>query len=461
LRQLLLSAIGERYFPEFHDLLVASTATRQAGENSTKLMQQLPKHSHLRKPLLHYLAANIHPTIAASLFGVSPSLVKASLLSSYDPSHGDLFRKYTVGTRRSKIPDVEKEVITDWIKLSCPPRSGSASEIYRQYHTDQQLYQDYVSDQTAIVKKIIDLLARGKHESPVKNQRFMENIAKVEANEKEINTRALLLFALQDEHSTFHVLSKLDSANDIMRNIFSFSPLATPHSRSLKVFNKLKSQIRMRRVNAYWRNFDCFLCISLPSLERKMASSPSEHVRYQVENAREHVLLRDNQFSKYRQRREALHHGELLLVLDFGTLNFSNPSNSRESTFWTVLVIVCERRCGQRIVRSYFDVFSQFPAGNGSDFFYLRAAWLEFTKHVEYREARKILCYSDGGGKDFKNRFALAWLGQLCSSDGKSLEYEFKAPHHGHSLADAHIGTLRDVIKNERNRTSNSESTRY
>jgi hypothetical protein len=105
-------------------------------------MAALPTHSHHRAPLVHFLSKGLDSTTAASLLHCSASYVRQA--KRKDWSDSDLLQdKYARDVKRQKTDPAVLTELCDFLAASCPTKSGERSITYRQYVSDDALYQAY------------------------------------------------------------------------------------------------------------------------------------------------------------------------------------------------------------------------------------------------------------------------------------------------------------------------------
>ena len=111
-------------------------------QNASDLMAALPTHSHHRATLVHFLSKGLDSTTAASLLHCSASYVRQ--VKRKDWSDSDLLQdKYARDVKRQKTDPAVLTELCDFLAASCPTKSGERSITYRQYVSDDALYQAY------------------------------------------------------------------------------------------------------------------------------------------------------------------------------------------------------------------------------------------------------------------------------------------------------------------------------
>jgi hypothetical protein len=119
-----------------------NTHEQQLVTNVKAMMVSMPKHAHLRQPLVQLLSNNIPNRVAANILSTSPSTVnKAKHDNKPNPI---LTVKYKQHTTRQKVAQQEIDEIKHHIMEECPPKSGCKRPRYRQLVPTMELYDGYV-----------------------------------------------------------------------------------------------------------------------------------------------------------------------------------------------------------------------------------------------------------------------------------------------------------------------------
>ena len=100
------------------------TEQQRVLHNVQTLMAALPKQSHHRRPLLHYLAHGLNPVRAAQLLSSTASSVLAAQSSSYDASKSDLISQQHAFAHHRKVSTAEESAIERYVLDETPTRSG-------------------------------------------------------------------------------------------------------------------------------------------------------------------------------------------------------------------------------------------------------------------------------------------------------------------------------------------------
>jgi hypothetical protein len=274
---LLESSVGRSAFPQTKEQYDQNRETEQLAQNAITLMTSLPSHAHLRLPLLSILCQSLPPERAASLFNISPSYVRSALRSAESTPNSDLYSKYPTGTKRNRISEQEEKATVEWIKAMCPALSGSQSEIYHQYQSNQHLYDLYTNAFEHILSDVVAAVAvASPSELTARDQHIESNIRSLSL--KRSNAAKLQFFqrvlqqyekqpqsadANSSDSTPVLLLVHCSDWSSLLSHVISF--LQPPlHPRSLKTFNKLKSALRLRHANAYWGWHTCLVRIPIP-----------------------------------------------------------------------------------------------------------------------------------------------------------------------------------------------------
>jgi hypothetical protein len=175
-----------------------------------------------------------------------------------------------------------------------------------------------------------------------------------------------------------------------------------------------------------------------------------------LENYDFHRSVMAHQLQQYQKYRETLKDGEALITNDFGAINlYSNFNDTSAIQMITSHNFVIEWRENGLLKRQYVAIMCDDPSSNNNDIFFPIASWdalLSPTNPtiLSNRRFRKLIIWSDGGPKHFKNRYAIAHFARLAATTKIEYLLNFFASYHGHSLCDALDGQICDVIQNIR-----------
>lgn len=126
-----------------------------------ELLNSLPPHSHFRSGLLGVLMRDLPPSRAACLAGVDESTIRKAVHAVSEGGLGEFEQKYAVGVTRERIPQLELDVIVQFLKDNCPPRSGTTREHYMQLLTGEDLYNKHRSDYPKLLAQVVSQAESG------------------------------------------------------------------------------------------------------------------------------------------------------------------------------------------------------------------------------------------------------------------------------------------------------------
>jgi len=108
------------------------------------MLAALPEHSHFRAPLLSVLSRGLSSNAAAPLLHASASYIRGVRRKDYS-AHSLLQQRYKSGVKRQKIDPMRWRLLGQFLEAACPPKSGARTVTFRQYTTDDSLFDAYRS----------------------------------------------------------------------------------------------------------------------------------------------------------------------------------------------------------------------------------------------------------------------------------------------------------------------------
>lgn len=428
------------------------------GQNAIQMLGKLPRQSPHRRPLLSYLARHLRPSSrAAALLGVSSSAVDKAVSPTFEPEKAPLFsQRYPPGTHKQKTPTATTTVIEQFIKDSCPPKSGTAREHYQQKVPSNDLYADFVSAWPALAMRVA--AAAPSDEAAYQTiRKKAQASAGVFAFLQICRTPAA--GASQPLYTSFVCRDTFDPhLLDLIVSFVCPFPVRPP-SRTL--FDKIKAGLPLSRVQRYHGEFDCKTCSTLATDEAKLkqlnarcfdlsAGELAEHERLQaaVEGGRRHHAVHLHQAASLRRSLSALAAGEASIQLDFGSLNRRpNVSDKDKALIPTLMMVVHSRAAlGGDLERNYIAWLCQDRATAKSRFHFYRACLLALLTSPWAARLISLTLWSDTAAKDFRSRYAQRLEAELRHLTGIDILRCFTAARHGRSLCDAMLGLLSQLL---------------
>jgi len=360
---------------------------------------------------------------AAAVFNVSPRTIQRDKhvdVSTSPICARSVFAAHKLAMARipKRVDEAEFSAIRTWLEIQFPARSGSKTGKPVQKCTDHELFAMYCASKEEIAE-----------------------------------------FAI----STGSTTASID------------------HHRCQQWFNKLKRKIVERR-RWYDGQFDCKHCLQLAVVQREQEAEERKQQRVADEKkegkemkeevdvaaaavtagrARElvtlnhHVNVRNIQATHLQEVRAQLKEDELLIVSDFTVFDLHrNMGDKTGQKLVTDLVLVCETRVDGELVRVYRDFLCGNAGKQRNDVCYVYRAWETMVEQGILDGYKRIILFSDGGPKHFKNVYAMAAMLELrerwntIRNDPSKhhpapvIEWYFFASYHGHSLADSHAGKI-------------------
>ena len=333
-------------------------------------------------------------------------------------------RRYAFVTKRPRISKAEHQALREWIITECPARSGSKSGAPRQHCTSDFFYKQY-------------------------RQAYPR-----------IRERALAITTAAGEHLRM--------------------PL---RPRCAATLRHAKIAAKVHVATGYHGQFNCTSCAAYTEAVRWVAtceaeakgSSPAETKRKEAKLSRAQMVLarlqrhrraRDHQREWDRNVRTSLLPGELLLHMDFTSVD-TKPNRCEQkdesgkeipTKCWDLVMTVEWRGSDGTPQRKYYDFLSTDPGEGKNDVWYVRTALLTCMAKGIFTGFTKIHLFTDGGPKHFKCVYAMQMASEWARDwrtihgDRKdapaapALEWNFYAAHHGYSLCDSHAGVVKRCL---------------
>jgi hypothetical protein len=147
-----------------HIIFNATDAKLAMLNNIITFVHQLPVHSHYRGTLIAIATNGIPTNHAVAITQLSPHYVTTAGARYH---HGDyqsiideLQSCYASGVTRVKLPTIETNQITSWIRNECITVSGSKDDAGWLYGSRTQLYDNYLLDLPTIIYQCMAELER-------------------------------------------------------------------------------------------------------------------------------------------------------------------------------------------------------------------------------------------------------------------------------------------------------------
>lgn len=158
-----------------------------------------------------------------------------------------------------------------------------------------------------------------------------------------------------------------------------------------------------------------------------------------TEEFEKHLSLVEKQTYSYKKQKENLNTDELIIVYDFSTIHETALFKIRDLNI-TVISKNCEKN---ELEYYYFDYFSE----NAKDYKYTFMAFYNLFSTEDFiRSKKKIHLWSDGGLKTKENIY---YPSILEDDFNLTMDVNFFAPYHGHSICDGHFGNGKKKIRNQ------------
>lgn len=420
-------------------------------------MAKLPKLSHFRKPLLSFLAKSLDVVTASALLSSGSASVLAALSTQYDPSASELFTQHRATSHPVKVSTSERKTLQQFVLEQCPTKSGK--KLPRLLGTHKQLYARYVAD-------LPHLLLETLHDSISAEQSFHSFQRSHTASESALYFLDLSkhpkpesskpLFANFICHSLFDF--------NIVWHILSFLEPVHLHARSRPFFDKITRGLGVVQVKTYRGEFDCRKCLvwrenqdQLAKLSERSqlgALTTADSVLFaklqdEVEKGKQHQQAHIAQAQALKNAIALLSFGEVLIQMDFGSLNLQPNVAEKDKAPVQALILVIHSvdSVGNRD-RQYIVALCEDKGTQKNDYFFVYRVLVFLFLHSRVFSAIKaIRFWSDTAAKHFRQRYMLRFEAELSAVLAVPVSHSFSAAYHGHSLADALIGVIMQAVR--------------
>jgi hypothetical protein len=427
-------------------------------QNAERLFAGLPAHSPARRQLVGELVEGLPVQDAAVLAACSERTVQRARQEKKDEEdNGHLFAKHKAHTKRpQRIPAEERKATEQWLGEKCPVKSGTKYHIQR--CTSMQLYDEY---RTSIAKgELTWRMVNGEAAEPRSRCVFdrMKKERKIRvATAYDGNFDCLLCKAIPEEVKHQAALqgqweSAVAKKDDTVAKLYVELEAAT---RRVK---------KLREHEALWRHQAAYL----------------HHVRYEATRNDPTRALIVMDFSKFntkpnvsdRAAIEWIH--DLVMVLEWWPTKEQEEKEREEKAESKEEKIEGGKTKKKKHKHSggtgpglepqeersimYVDNLCDSPGVEKNDVEYVRAGLRRLIAGGQLDRFQRIDLFSDGGGKHFKNVYAMelmsGWVDMWHELRGERLPvprlyWTVTAPHHGHGSADGHAAAISRALRRE------------
>lgn len=137
----------------------------------------------------------------------------------------------------------------------------------------------------------------------------------------------------------------------------------------------------------------------------------------------------------------------LLLTQDFSQLTLT-------SSLTQELIIVFTWNQSGEAKQVYHHFVAPLKKGWTNDITFVIGVWETLEREGKFDRFKKVIVWSDGGRKHFKQRFNLRWMHLKCkewAAAGRTLEYHFFGSNHGANACDTAASQGKRRVKQKAN----------
>lgn len=424
------------------------------GARAIGLLNSLGAHAHFRKLLVAKLLCDFKPARAAQLAGVSESMVDHAFRDVSDKDLGELAQAYATHSHKVKIPEIEIDLIQQFIKDLCPGRSGQSREHYYQRITSDQLYTQYRQQHhEMLVEMLQSLTSEGLvHE---KSAALETLVKKLKRHEQELGFLAFVRSNPAAEHAFGggHLPGPAQIPIDYLLDQLGVPPLPVPRSR--QTFEAVKDELQLTVLHRFYGQFACATCAhgvsALSDIKRlKNIDNPTAEQANELKTAEKriqkyewHLKVVAAQMPTVEALFKTVPADTAVVLMDFGSYRTDVNVGDKDKAPWTSLVLVVE----EKELRTYVDVLVRDRAKQKGDFWFLRAALLHVLLFTDLlTKFAHLVFVTDTSSKQFRSCFEFAFFGALGKLVNKTIRLLYRAERHGHSLCDSHFGLVSQAI---------------
>jgi hypothetical protein len=216
----------------------------------------------------------------------------------------------------------------------------------------------------------------------------------------------------------------------------AFQSAAASEGFKPKGYNWFKQWTKKQNVKL--GKFDRYRCEQCcKGLEAKSKKIPTQEDLTEIASYQSHVQLYKTQFELYSQQLQNLPPSKVFIVFDYSTVHETAKFKLKDlnfTAFWT-------DEKGQH--HTYFDFW-----GTGKkDFNFTVKSFYHLIDLQFFRQFNECILWADGG---LKTNAIVHYFSAIAAEQNLPIQINYFAPHHGHSVCDAHFGqgkrALRKVV---------------
>lgn len=420
--------------------------------NAQRLLEALPERSPVRRQLTAEFVEGLSSVRqAAEWAGCSERTVQRALQEKREEAdNGHLFATYKACThRQQRIPPEEKKATERWLGEKCPVKSGTKYHIQR--CPSLQLYEEYRSSigKGELSWRIVNCEAVEPRSRCVFD-RMKEQMGIRAATGYDGNFDCLLCTALPHEVQNEAVLERQWKAA-VLKDDGTAAQLHVDWQEATRRVQKLRDHESLRLHQAAYLHY-------------------VRHVATRKDPTRALIVMDFSKFNTMpnvsdKESPEWIH--DLVMVLEWWPTKEQEDRKREEKAESKDEKIEGEKPKKKKQKHSggtgpgmepqeersimYIDNLCDSPGAEKNDVAYVKAGLRRLIAGGHLDGFQRIDLFSDGGGKHFKNVYAMElmswWVDMWQELRGErvqvpSLYWTVTAPYHGHGSADGHAGGI-------------------
>lgn len=212
----------------------------------------------------------------------------------------------------------------------------------------------------------------------------------------------------------------------------------SPVSKSFVWTNLLKDE-------KIWRSNDeiaCPHCLKFKELEGKLSLTANE--QRDLIKLQSHKKNLVDQFTRYFKAKTDLLENEVMIVQDFSQLQCQKDS------YQDLIITIYQKKDGQ-----LEHQFLHFVAKSKNNNSFVIQAYKSILEHPFFANKTKVLIWSDGCGRHFKNSMMMVFWLELMKMKNFKIEINFFESYHGNNACDAASSHVKKKL-NEHQRNTES-----
>jgi hypothetical protein len=181
--------------------------------------------------------------------------------------------------------------------------------------------------------------------------------------------------------------------------------------------------------------YRCIICCQGLKAITNMTRNPSQENIATKQTYLEHVDLYKTQFSLYSAQLNQLPKGKAFVIFDYSTIHETCQFKLKDLNFTTYW-----RTDEGKLAHTFFDFWSE----SKKDYKFTIKAFYSLISLPFFRQFNEIIMWGDGG---LKTKEILYYFSEIASQFRTPIHINYFAPHHGHSVCDAHFGQGKKMLR--------------